>query len=113
MVSLSKMASACIARPQVELPCPPDNCLHVGDKVCLLHVPSKALVSAYMSAGQAYEAQQIEPSSQLSCSQRLEPCSRNVFVIGRLVGHMAWTGRVATSRAIYIEFNTCSVPATA
>lgn len=45
-----------------------------------------------MSAGVAYEARQIEPNSQLSCSPRLEPCSRNVFVIGRLVGYTVSVG---------------------
>ena len=85
---------------QVELPCPPDGCLHVGDKVCLLHIPSKTLVSAYMSAGQAYEARQIEPNSQLSCSRRLEPCSRNVFVIGRWEGRTVWMGRAGGQAAL-------------
>ena len=68
---------------QVELTTPSDGFVHVGDKVCLLHVPTKTIISAYMSAAKAYEAEKIEPNSQLSSSKRLEPCARNIFIIGR------------------------------
>ena len=68
---------------RLTLPSPQTASLHYGDRVCLFHVPTKTVLSAYMSAAQAFEAQQIEANSQLSSSKRLEPCARNVFVIGR------------------------------
>lgn len=71
---------------KVDLTKPEDGFLHYGDKVCLFHVPTRTVVSAYMSAAQAFEAKEIEPNSQLASSKRLEPCARNVFIIGSCDG---------------------------
>ena len=67
---------------QVELSLDGDY-LRIGDIVCLLHVPTHSVLSAHMSAGSAHEATKILPDTRLSCSKRIQPCPRNVFVIGR------------------------------
>lgn len=70
---------------QIELSNPSDGYLHVGDAVCLLHVPSKSVVAAYMSAGRAHEATKLTSPCSVACSRKLHPCPRNVFIVGRYV----------------------------
>ena len=68
---------------QVKLSAPSDGHVHIGDAVCLLHVPTQTLVSAYMSEAKAHEAKQLIPGCDVACSKILQPCPRNVFIIGR------------------------------
>eukprot|EP00731_Ephydatia_muelleri_P016538 Em0009g962a len=68
---------------KIELSNPSDGYLHVGDAVCLLHVPSKSVVAAYMSAGRAHEATKLTSPCSVACSRKLHPCPRNVFIVGR------------------------------
>lgn len=70
---------------QVELSKPSDGYIHIGDAVCLMHVPTKSVVSAFMSALSAHEAVKILPNTKVTCSQSTQPCPRNIFVIGRSV----------------------------
>ena len=67
------------------LPDSPDGNLRFGDKVCIHHVPTKSLVSAYMSTFAAHEATCLQPSSPVASSQSLVPCTRNIFVVNRSV----------------------------
>jgi len=67
------------------LPNSPDGNLRFGDKVCILHIPTRSLVSAYMSTYAAHEATCLQPSSPLASSQSLVPCTRNMFVVNRCV----------------------------
>ena len=68
---------------QVKLSTPSDGCIHIGDVICLMHVPTQSIVSAYMSSAQAHEAKQLISNCNVACSERLQPCPRNVFVVGR------------------------------
>lgn len=67
------------------LPDSQDGNLRFGDKVCILHIPTRSLVSAYMSTYAAHEATCLQPSSPLASSQSLVPCTRNIFVVNRSV----------------------------
>ena len=62
---------------------PSDGLIHVGDAVCIMHVPTQSVISAYMSAAQAHEAKQLISNCNVSCSKRLQPCPRNIFIVGR------------------------------
>lgn len=68
----------------VELSPLKDGLLRIGDKVMLLHIPTQSVISAYMSAAEAHEATQLVTDSQVSCSKCIQPCPRNVFVIGSM-----------------------------
>ena len=68
---------------QVTLSSPSDGLVHVGDAICLMHAPTQSVVSAYMSAAQAHEAKQLISNCNVACSKRLQPCPRNIFIIGR------------------------------
>ena len=68
---------------QVKLSCPADGVIRIGDAVCLLHPPTQSVLSAYMPAAQAHEAKQLVSGCYVACSKRLQPCPRNVFIIGR------------------------------
>ncbi len=68
---------------QVRLSRPSDGYLHIGDVVCLLHKPTSSLLSVNMSAARAYDARQLLSGCGVSSSRNLQPCTRNVFVIGR------------------------------
>ena len=68
---------------QVKLSSPADDHIHVGDAIYLMHVPTQSVVSAYMSAAQSHEAKQLISNCNVACSKRLQPCPRNVFIVGR------------------------------
>ena len=68
---------------QVKLSDVPDGCIHIGDAVCLLHSPTKTIVSGYMSAARSHEATQLMSGCDIACSRNLKACPRNVFIIGR------------------------------
>ena len=58
--------------------------------MCLMHIHTQSVLAAYMSAASAHEAKQLLPDSRLTCSTMLQPCPRNVFVIGRYVDSVLW-----------------------
>jgi hypothetical protein len=66
---------------QVELSQPSDGYLHIGDRVCLLHTPTKTVVSAHVTSARAFDATRLESGCGATCSRQLTPCPRNVFVI--------------------------------
>ena len=68
---------------QVELSKHSDGYLHIGDRVCLLHVPTKSVVSAHVTSARAFDATSLEGGCEVTCSRQLSPCPRNVFVITR------------------------------
>ena len=68
---------------QVELSKSTDGYLHIGDKVCLLHTPTKSVVSAYVTSARAFDATRLESGCEVTCSRQLSPCPRNVFVVTR------------------------------
>ena len=72
--------------PQVELSKPSDGYLHIGDRVCLLHTPTKTVVSAHVTSARAFDATRLESGCGVTCSRQLTPCPRNVFVITRYRG---------------------------
>lgn len=61
----------------------PDGYIHIGDAVCLLHVPTQSVISGHMSAYKSQEATQLIAPCKVTSSARLQPCPRNVFIIGR------------------------------
>jgi hypothetical protein len=65
----------------VELSKPSDGYLHIGDRVCLLHTPTKTVVSAHVTSARAFDATRLESGCGVTCSRQLTPCPRNVFVI--------------------------------
>lgn len=67
---------------EVKLSSPADGVIRIGDAVCLLHLPTQSVLSAYMPAAQAHEAKQLVSGCNVACSKRLQPCPRNVFIIG-------------------------------
>ena len=69
--------------------------------MCLMHTPTKSLLSAYMSAERAHEATRLLSPSGVVCSKRAEPCSRNIFVIGRFESYTIVHVCLNTS-AIYV-----------
>ena len=68
---------------QVKLSKPSDGYVHIGDAVCLMHTPTKTVLSGYMSAAKAHEAKQLISGCDVACCKNLQPCPRNVFIIGR------------------------------
>ncbi|CAI8016469.1 Cilia- and flagella-associated protein 161 [Geodia barretti] len=44
----------------VELSKPSDGYLHIGDRVCLLHTPTKTVVSAHVTSARAFDATRLE-----------------------------------------------------
>lgn len=68
---------------KVELSKSEDGCIHIGDVVCLLHVPTQSVISGHMSALAAQEATELHTDSKVTSSSYIQPCPRNAFVIGR------------------------------
>lgn len=68
---------------QVELSKSSDGYLHIGDRVCLLHTPTKSIISAHVKSARAFDATRLENGCEVTCSRQLAPCPRNVFVITR------------------------------
>ena len=42
-----------------------DGFLHIGDRVVLLHYPSKSVISGYMTSIEALEAKSLSPGMQI------------------------------------------------
>lgn len=60
-----------------------DGYIHIGDKVCLMHIPTQSVISGHMSAYKSQEARQlVSPADVTSSFLHIHPCARNVFVIG-------------------------------
>ena len=70
---------------QVELSKSSDGYLHIGDQVCLLHIPTRSVVSAHVTSARAFDATRLESGCEVTCSHQLSPCPRNVFVITKYV----------------------------
>lgn len=60
----------------------PDGCIHIGDRVCLMHVPTQSVISGHMSAYKSQEATKLFAPCKVTSSARLQPCHRNIFVVG-------------------------------
>lgn len=72
-----------LSAPQVKLSNPSDGLIHIGDAICLMHMPTQSVISAYMSAAQSHEARQLISNCNVASSKRLQPCPRNIFIVGR------------------------------
>lgn len=66
----------------VELSKSSDGYIRIGDAVCLLHAPTRSVISGHMSAYRSQEATQLVSPCKVNSSERLQPCQRNIFVIG-------------------------------